>query len=55
MVRFILEGPCTRRDLLIDSPFMRKLQFLMGFVSPLELVDPRADNFTPEGAVPCRM
>ncbi len=45
----ILESPCARKDLISNSPFMRKLKSIMSFISLLELVDPEADNFTPEG------
>jgi len=37
------------RNLLTDSPFMRKLSYVMSFVSPLRLVDPQADYFKPQG------
>jgi len=45
----MLESPCARKDLISNSPFMRKLKSIMSFISLLELVDPDADNFTPEG------
>ena len=45
----MLESPCARRDLISDSPFMRRMKSMMSFISLLELVDPEADNFTPEG------
>lgn len=48
-VQVMLDSPCARRNLLADSPFMRRLGYVMDFVSPLDLVDPEADNFTPEG------
>ncbi len=44
----MLESPCAKTDLLIDSPFMRKLDYLMKFVSPLELVDPDDTSFIPQ-------
>ena len=49
VVQSMIESPCARKDLISDSPFMRKLRSVMDFVSPLELIDPHADNFTPEG------
>lgn len=48
-VQAMLDSPCARRNLLADSPFMRRLGYVMEFVSPLVLMDPEADNFTPEG------
>ena len=48
-VTAMLESPCARRNLLLDSPFMRRLDAVMGFISTLRLVDPSADNFKPEG------
>jgi pyruvate, water dikinase len=45
----MLDSPCAGRDLISDSPFMRKMKSVMSFISQLELVDPGADNFTPEG------
>ena len=45
----MLESPCARKDLISNSPFMRKLKSMMSFISLLELVDTEADNFTPEG------
>ena len=44
----MLESPCAKTDLLIDSPFMRKLHYIMKFVSPLELVDPDDKSFIPQ-------
>lgn len=45
----LLANPCAVPRPLSDSPFMRRFSFLMRFVSPLELVDPAAGNFTPTG------
>jgi pyruvate,water dikinase len=45
----MLESPCARKDLISDSPFMRRMKSIMSFISLLELVDPAADNFTAEG------
>ena len=44
----MLESPCAKTDMLIDSPFMRKLHYIMKFVSPLKLVDPDDKSFTPQ-------
>ena len=49
VVQSMLESPCARKDLTADSPFIRKLRSVLDFISPLELIDPHADNFTPEG------
>jgi pyruvate, water dikinase len=49
IVAELLENPCVRKEPLTDSPYMRKLSAMMAFVSPLELLDPAADNFKPEG------
>lgn len=45
----MVASPCARRNLLIDSPFMKRLGAVMSFISALELVDAQSDNFTPEG------
>jgi pyruvate, water dikinase len=44
----MLESPCARIDLIIDSPFMRKLDYIMKFVSTLDLVDPQDPSFAPQ-------
>jgi pyruvate,water dikinase len=49
IVHAMLESPCAQRDLMVDSPFMHKLKYIMSFISPLKLFDPQADSFTPEG------
>jgi pyruvate,water dikinase len=49
VVNEMLESPCARKNLLTDSPFMRRLSYVMSFVSPLRLVDPQADYFKPQG------
>ena len=49
IVQEMIESPCARRDLLADSPFIRKLRYVMQFVSPLRLVNPAASVFVPEG------
>lgn len=49
IVESMLDSPCARRNLLADTPFMRRFKAVMGFVSPLELVDPAQANFTPHG------
>lgn len=49
VVQSMVDSPCARRNLLPDSPFMNRLGAVMSFISPLELMDPAAANFTPEG------
>lgn len=49
IVEMMLESPCARRNLMEDSPFMRKLRYVVDFVSPLTLVDPETPAFAPEG------
>jgi pyruvate,water dikinase len=49
-VHTMLESPCARRDLLSDSPFTRKLRYIINFISPLKLTEPQADSFVPEGS-----
>ncbi len=49
VVHPMIESPCARKDLLIDSPFMRKMRYIMDFISTLKLVDPNHANFTPDG------
>jgi pyruvate,water dikinase len=47
VVDAMLKSPCARRDLMTDSPFMRKLGYVMEFVSTLSLVDPEDESFRP--------
>jgi pyruvate,water dikinase len=49
IVQSMLKSPCARRDLLSDSPFMRKLRYVMSFISPLKLVDPQDVSFVSYG------
>jgi pyruvate,water dikinase len=49
IVQSMLESPCARRNLLLNSPFMRRLDAVMGFISPLRLIDPDAHYFKPQG------
>jgi pyruvate,water dikinase len=48
-VESLLEVPVTRRELISNSPFERKLRYVINFVSPLKLTDPHAPNFVAEG------
>lgn len=50
LVHVMLESPCARRDLLSDSPFTRKLRYIINFISPLKLTEPQADSFVPEAS-----
>ena len=45
----LLANPCVRKKPITDSPLTRKLAYIMGFVSPLKLVDPHDPGFTPGG------
>jgi pyruvate,water dikinase len=45
----LLESACGERSLLADSPFMARMKEVLGYISPLNLVDPMAENFAPEG------
>lgn len=49
IVASMVESPCARRNLMEDSPFMRKLRYVVDFVSPLRLVDPENPAFVPGG------
>ena len=49
IVQTMLESPCARRDLLSDSPFVRKLKYVIDFISPLRLTDPRDPSFVAHG------
>ncbi|MEA1947040.1 MAG: PEP/pyruvate-binding domain-containing protein [Thermodesulfobacteriota bacterium] len=49
IVSSLIESLCTQRDLLSNSPFMRKLRYIISFISPLKLVDPASKSFKPEG------
>lgn len=49
VVAAMQDSPCARRNPMADSPFMRRLHFVMRFVAPLRLVDPQAETFVPEG------
>ena len=48
IVSSLIESPCAQRDLLSNSPFMRKLRYVISFVSPLKLVDPASKSFKSE-------
>ncbi|MDJ0781887.1 MAG: PEP/pyruvate-binding domain-containing protein [Desulfosarcinaceae bacterium] len=45
----MLASPCAREnaDTEIDTPFRRKLAYILSFVATLDLVDPQNDTFTP--------
>ena len=45
----LLESECAEKFVPPDSRFAKKLQKILGYISPLNLVDPMADNFAPEG------
>ncbi|WP_170920271.1 PEP/pyruvate-binding domain-containing protein [Desulfacinum hydrothermale] len=41
------EQVCSRQDPIDDSPYLRKLRYLVNFVSPLNLTDPLSPAFAP--------
>ena len=49
VVQELLGNACGSRSLLVDSPFMAKMKEVLGCISPLNLVDPMAESFAPEG------
>ncbi|MBC2716566.1 MAG: hypothetical protein HF978_14780 [Desulfobacteraceae bacterium] len=49
IVPVMVESPCARRDLMSTSPFMRKLKYIMSFISPLKLIDPQDPSFVSYG------
>jgi pyruvate,water dikinase len=49
IVEPMLESPCAQRNLIIDSPFMHKLDYIMSFIATLDLVDPDDPSFSPQG------
>ncbi len=48
-VKEMLESPCARIQPIANSPFMRRMSYVISFVSPLSLTDPESDNFNPGG------
>ncbi|MCD6584910.1 MAG: hypothetical protein J7K96_04030 [Desulfobacteraceae bacterium] len=49
IVQSMVDSPCARRDLMATSPFMRKLKYIMSFISPLKLIDPHDPCFVSHG------
>lgn len=49
IVQSLLEVPATRIELMSNSPFERKLRYVINFVSPLRLTDPQAPSFVAGG------
>ena len=49
LVASMVDSPCARRNVLVDSPFMQRLGAVMSFISALELVNPGSPSFTPQG------
>ena len=49
LVPSLLESPCAERNLFSESPFMRKLKYVIDFISPLRLIDPESNIFKPDG------
>jgi pyruvate,water dikinase len=48
-VQHLLEGQCAVRHLTAENPFMTRMRRVLDHISPLNLVDPRSENFAPEG------
>ena len=49
IVQALLECPCAQRNLLEDSPFIRKLRYIINFISPLKMTDPEHESFKVQG------
>ena len=49
VVQQLLESACAARSLLVGSPFMETMTEVLDYISPLNLVDPLAESFVPEG------
>ena len=49
VVQQLLESACAARSLLVGSPFMATMKEVLDYISPLNLVDPLAESFVPEG------
>lgn len=47
IIESILGSVPVRRDLISDSPFFRKMRYVINFISPLKLVDPQSESFVP--------
>jgi len=47
VVHSLMVNPCVRKNLMTDSPFSRKLEYVISFISPLRLVDPEDPGFVP--------
>ncbi len=45
----MLESSCAQWNYQSDNPFMRRLAFILEFISPLSLNDPGSADFQPEG------
>jgi pyruvate,water dikinase len=43
----MLASPCASVGPVIDTPFMRRLEYILSFVATLDLVDPRSETFSP--------
>ncbi len=47
-VQSLMESPCAKRNLIEKSPFMKRLKYVIDFISPLRLIDPASDIFKPD-------
>jgi len=48
-IQKMLDSPCAKIRPITHSPFMRRMSYVISFVSPLSLTDPGSDNFNPGG------
>lgn len=48
-VQTLLESPCARPRISLEQPYLRRLEFMLTFVSPLRLTDSTASHFKPAG------
>jgi pyruvate,water dikinase len=49
IVSQLLESPCAARSLIAGSPFMERIRKILDYLSPLNLLDPKAESFAPAG------
>ena len=49
IVQQLLESACAAKSLLVGSPLIETMKEVLDYISPLNLVDPTAEAFVPEG------
>jgi pyruvate,water dikinase len=47
IVKPLAENASPRKEHIPDSPFFRKMRYIINFISPLKLVDPQSEIFVP--------